>query len=114
MALDQLYGDTDTLVIASELTLNTTTPETTPGIYQLFVDLSNLVNGDTLEIRIKEKALSGGTQRTILTTTYTNAQGVDNELFVSPALHLMHGWDMTLTQTTGAERAFAWSIRQVA
>ncbi len=33
--------------------------------------------------------------------------------FVSPSLILLHGWDITLAQTTGTGRAFPWSIRRV-
>lgn len=111
MALAELFSGTNTLTIGTEVTLNTVSPNTTKGVYQLFVEVANMVAGDILEIRIKEKALSTSTQRVVFSNTLANAQGVDNALWVSPSLLLMHGWSMTLKQTGGAGRAFAWSIR---
>lgn len=114
MALAELYSGTNTLVLNTETTLNSVTPNTTDGVYQLFVDVSNMVAGDILEIRIREKVTSAGTQRAIFMSTLANAQGGDSAIWVSPSLLLMHGWAMTLKQTGGTGRAFAWSIRYAA
>ncbi len=113
MAISETDSGTNVLVIGAETTLNTVTPNTTDGVYQLLVDVSNLAAGDVLEIRIKEKAKSGGTQRTIFTSVLSNAQGTDSAAWASPSLILMHGWDMTLKQTAGTGRSFDWSIRAV-
>jgi uncharacterized protein YhhL (DUF1145 family) len=45
---------------------------------------------------------------------FSNAQGADAAIAVSPALVLMHGWDMSLLKTAGTDRAITWSIRKVA
>jgi len=113
MPISEAYSGTQTAVINTEHVLNTTTPETTDGIYQLVVDVSVLTLGDTLELRVKEKALTAGTQRTVETWVLIHAQHADSNLWVSPSLILLHGWDFTLKQTAGTGRAFPWSIRKV-
>ena len=95
--------------IGTEHTLNGTTPETTDGVYQLWIDTSAMANGDTLEVRIKEKVRSSGTQRLVWLDTLAHTQ--DEPGWCSPALILLHGWDMTIKQTAGTGRTFEWSIR---
>lgn len=97
-----------------EHTLNTTTPETTDGIYQVVVDVGAMALADFTEIRVKEKAISGGTQRTAFTAILAHAPSADDSLWVSPSLILLHGWDVTLRQTAGTARAYPYSIRKVA
>lgn len=112
MAISEHATGSQTAVISTEHTLNGTTPETTDGIFQIFVDVANMVAGDILELRIKEKARTGDTQRQVLVATLAGAQS--DPLWVSPSLILMNGWDVTLKQTAGTGRAFPWSIRKVA
>ena len=112
MAISEHGTGTQTATINTEHTLNTTTPETTDGIYQLFVDTANMVAGDILELRIKEKVVSAGTIRQVLLATLAGAQSDPG--WASPSLILLHGWDMTLKQTAGTGRSFPWSIRKVA
>lgn len=114
MAISEAYTGSQTATITTEHVLNTSTPETTDGVYQVFIDVSAMVAGDTTEIRIKEKATSGGTQRTLFCATLFHAQGADSALWVSPSLVLLHGWDVTLKQTVGTGRTYPWSIRKVA
>jgi hypothetical protein len=89
----------------------TLTPRTEDGIYQAFIDLANLAAGDVFDLKIYEKVQSAGSQRLLFTTTFS---GVQTGPFVTAALVLMHGWDMTLKKTAGTDRSIAWSIRQVA
>lgn len=114
MAITELYSGTQTTVLSTEHVLNTTTPETTDGIFQVVLDISQMTLGDALEIRVKEKAISAGTQRTAWTQVITNAASADEGLWISPSVILMHGWDVTLKQTAGTVRGYPWSIRQVA
>jgi hypothetical protein len=113
MAIAEHAAGSQTATITTEHTLNTTTPETTDGVFQFTVDLAAMVAGDTTEIRLKEKAGSGTTQRTIWASTHVGAQSADGALWVSPAVVLLHGWDFTLKQTAGTGRAYPWSIRKI-
>lgn len=112
MAISEHATGSQTATISTEHTLNGTSPETTDGIYQLVIDTANMAAGDTTEIRIKEKARTGDTQRQIFVSTLSGAQS--DPLWVSPTFVLMNGWDMTLKQTAGTGRAYPWSIRKVA
>lgn len=118
MAISEAYSGTASLTVGVETTLNTVDPDTTDGVYQLFVDTSGLSSSGVLavlEIRVKEKVVSGGTQRTVFTSVLTNAASTDNAIWVSPSLILMHGWSMTLKQTgSGLGSSIPWSIRVVA
>ena len=86
---------------------------TDDGAYQLWLDLSALVDGDEFLLQIKEKVEAAGTQRTALSKTFANSQGNDSH-WVSPTLILVHGWDMTLTRISANSRTIAWSIRKIA
>jgi hypothetical protein len=112
IAIDYNTGS-QTTVITTEHTLNTTTPNTTAGVYQLFLDVANLAAGDTLEVRVIEKARTGDTARVVFMGTLTNAQGTDSAMYATPPLTLGVGWDITIKQTAGSVRAFPWSIRRV-
>jgi hypothetical protein len=106
---DELHDGTQAATIGVEHTLNSPSPETTTGIFQIFVDLAAMLSGDTLEIRVKEKVRSSTTQRLVYMDTLTGVQ--TEPAWVSPATILFHGWDVTLKQTAGTGRSFPWSIR---
>lgn len=92
-----------------------TASDTNDGVYQFFIDVSNLAGGatpDTLEIQVLEKVLSGGTARLVFEAVVYGLQ--DEPIWVSPSLILMHGWTLQVKQTTGTARTFDWSIRKVA
>ena len=55
-------------------TITTTTPETTDGIFQIFVDVSAMALGDVTVFKIKEKARSGDTQRILFRFVLSNVQ----------------------------------------
>jgi hypothetical protein len=115
MAITEAYSGTWTSTL-TETILNTTTPETTDGIYQVFVGIDPLALGDTIEIRIKEQVLSTSPQRTLLTASVGPGNpSADDNCWVSPSLILMHGWDVTLDQIGGVVgKLLPWSIRKVA
>lgn len=89
----------------------TLTPITIDGVYQVFLDTSDMVAGDQLQIRIYEKCRSGDTQRVIYEAILT---GTMASTWVSPSLILLHGWDVTLKTLAGTSITVNWSIRQVA
>lgn len=86
--------------------------DTTDGVFQFFIDTSNMARGDTIEIQVLEKVLSSGTARIVFEATLSNVQ--DEPVWVSPALVLMHGWTLQLKQTAGTARDYYWSQRKIA
>lgn len=82
------------------------------GVYQLWVDDQTLMTKtEEYAIRIYEKVEeTGGSKRLVFKATL---KGVQSELFVSPMLILMHGWDMTITKIAGTDRAFDANIRRI-
>jgi hypothetical protein len=89
-----------------------TSPDTTDGIYQFFINCTNLANGDTIEIQVLEKVVSAGTAGIVFEATLSNVQ--DEPIWVSPALTLLHGWTLQMRQTLGTARSFEWSQRKIA
>jgi hypothetical protein len=114
MAIAQLYSGTEA-VAATEWSLTTDTagPDTdaTDGVFQLWLDISDMIAGDELRIRGYETTRSGDTQRVFLEATLVGIQA--QNIWVSPSMILMHGWDFTLLAVSGTITVL-WSIRQVA
>lgn len=89
----------------------TLTPITVDGVYQVFLDVSDMVVNDQLQIRIYEKCLStDATNKVIYESILSGAQA---DIWVSPSLILLHGWDVTLDALVGTITV-NWSIRKVA
>lgn len=107
-------GTKNIAATATEYTLNATTPNTTDCAMQILLDVNDMANGDSLLVRIKEKVVSGGTQR-ITSFSISNDQGADNELWASPSLIVGNGWDVTIEQTAGVAlgNTLVYSIRMV-
>lgn len=114
MPIAELYTGTEAVSTTEwSLTTDTAGPDadTTDGVFQVFLDLSDMIAGDQLQIRIYEKCRSGDTQRIVYQSILTGAQSAP--IWVSPSLILMHGWDVTLDALAGTITVL-WSIRQVA
>jgi len=114
MAIAELYSGTEA-VGATEWSCTTDTSgpdvDTTDGVFQVFLDLSDMIAGDQLQIRVYEKVRSSSTQRIVYQAILSGAQ--PEPVWVSPSLILMHGWDVTLKALAGTITV-DWSIRQVA
>lgn len=112
MAFSEVYAFTSSTVSTTEksLTNNSTTiaAQTTIGIYQLYIDAANMTGVDEYEIAVQEKVVSGGTQRRIVIGRLISAQ---TEIYLSPPMILVNGWDFTMKKIAGTDRAFDWSIR---
>lgn len=112
MASSELYSGTEA-VGATEHSCTTDTAgpdaDTTVGTFQVFLDVSDMIGGDQLQIRVYEKVRSSSTQRIVYQSILTGAQS--EPIWVSPALILMHGWDVTLDALAGTITV-DWSIRQ--
>lgn len=114
MAVTAAFEQTALNVSTTELSLivgtSTLQNNTTAGAYQLFIDpVTNMAKSDVFEIKVYEKVRSGGTKRAVFTARLNGAQ---SELFVTPTLMLLNGWDMTLKKISGTDRAFDTSIRK--
>lgn len=81
------------------------------GTYVFQFDTSNLQNGDTVEIRIYTKTLSGSTKKVLYNPTYTNAQGEPNKQ--SPPVLVSHYFEVTIKRTAGTDRAYDWEILEL-
>lgn len=94
------------------VTNNSTTiaTQTDDGVMQAFFDLNAMAAGDQYQIRVYEKARSASTQRVVYEAVVSGAQ---DELFVTPALTVMHGWDVTIDKLTGTDRTIEASVRLI-
>lgn len=115
MAIAEAYTLNAVTISSSEISIVSGTTSlqsvTTAGVYQLWVDPSNMLKADEFRIKGYEKALSGTTKRSFVAWTLLGAQ---QDVFVTPSFILMNGWDFTITKIAGTDRAFSASIRQVA
>lgn len=117
MAIAELYSGTKTGVVSGDgewsLSTNTAGPDadTTDGVFQAFIDVSDMALGESCKIRAYEKCRSGDTQRLIYEAILRDVQS--EPLYVTPSLILLHGWDFTFTTISGTITIY-WSIRQVA
>ena len=111
MAASQLdSGTTAALTLGTETFLGTD-PQLTDGVFQFFVEVTNMARIDRLVIRLYEKVNdTGDTARKFAEWVLTNQQS--DGLWVSPSFMLLFGWRFSLEQTAGTGRAFQWSIRQ--
>ena len=113
MAISEAYSGTasiSTTEFSCPNNSTTLTPVTADGVYQVFLDTSDMVEGDQLQIRIYEKCRSADTQRIIYEAVLRDTMAAT---WVTPSLILLHGWDLTLDALAGTITV-NWSIRQVA
>jgi hypothetical protein len=82
----------------------------TAGVYQVFLDVNDMIAGDELQIRVYEKVRSVDTQRIVYGSYLHGPQS--EPIWVSPSLVLMNGWDVTLDAISGTITV-NWSIRKV-
>ena len=88
------------------------------GTFTLHVDTVNMAAGDTLELRIYQRGLAGGTRRVGYFQSFPDAQYTDdlvkisvpisNELTDTGALRF------TLKQTVGTGRSYPWKVLKYA
>lgn len=116
MAITELITGTEAVgttewSLATDTSYDTGDAQTTDGVFQVWLDLSDMIAGDQLQIRIYEKVRSADTQRIVYEAILTGAQS--QPIWVSPSLVMMHGWDVTCDALAGTITV-NWSIRQVA
>jgi hypothetical protein len=114
MAISEAFSGSEAVSTTEHsLTTDTAGPdtETSDGVFQVFLDVSDMIAGDDLQIRVYEKVLSTSTQRIVYEDRLFGVQS--KPVWVSPSLILMHGWDVTLDALAGTITV-DWSIRKVA
>lgn len=112
MSLSEYKSGTASVTSSETSLVNNSTSiatDTTHGVYQLFLDVSALAAGDQYEIYLREKVISGGTQRQISLGVLTGAQ---LPLWVAGAFQLKNGWDFTIKKLAGTDRSIPFSIRK--
>ena len=115
MAITEAFAGTES-VTTSEWSITTDTAgpdvETSDGVFQVFLDVSDMVAGDILRIKFYEKVQAADTQRCFHEVILREVQSTP--IWVSPSFILMNGWDVTLYAVAGTNITVTWSIRKVA
>lgn len=105
MALSVISSGTQAAVIGTEHSLATST---VAGAFAFIVDMVNLVNGDTVELRVYTKSLSGSTKQLAYYAVYSHVQATPNKYSVPvPSPHYV---EVSLKQTAGTGRNFPWEL----
>lgn len=88
------------------------------GTFTLHVDTNAMAAGDTLELRVYQMVLTGGTQRVAYMATYQDAQPTDDlikiSVPVSNELTDANALRFSLKQTEGTSRSFPWKVLKYA
>lgn len=96
--------------LATDTSYDTGDAQTTDGVLQAWLDVSAMAAGDQLQVRVYEKARSGDTQRVVYEDVLSGAQATP--IYVTPALTVMHGWDVTADALAGTITV-NWSLRLI-
>lgn len=113
MAMTLIEGtqavDTTEWSCATDTSYDTGDAQTTEGVLTVFLDVSDMVAGDELEIKIYEKVQASLSQRVIYSAVL---QGTMAETWVAPSLPVKHGWDCSVKATAGTITVY-WSLRLI-
>ena len=101
---DSAHG-TQTATVGTEHTLDTPTVN---GTYEAALDLSNLVLGEAVEVRIYRKNLTGGTAKVVWKGTFDYAYAQITPIAQMPPTPMPYGGKVTLKQLSGTGRNFDW------
>jgi hypothetical protein len=115
MAVTSFASGTQTTIVGTEHTLASVN---VAGVYQFWADLSTMLTGDVVELRVYRMVKSAGTSRVVAVAAFYGVQMTDdvvkrtdghaNPLTVTDALKF------TLKQTFGTGRMFDYGADQVA
>lgn len=108
MAISSAASGTQTASIATEHSLTT---QSTARRFQLMVNLSNLVKGDVVIIRVKVKVLSSGSAAEIVYGPFADV--VATPIVVTPIIPSLYSYEATLQQTAGTGRNFEWNLIEI-
>lgn len=101
-------GTTEYSIVA-DTTAGVPVAHTDDCILQVFIDFANMTAAESYDVKIYEK-INAGTARVIY---HASLVGVQATAFVSPALIVGEGYDVTVDKIAGTDRSIAWSIRKV-
>lgn len=111
MAVTAQGSGTQTATIGTEHTL---LDVAVAGTFTLHVDVNALAAGDTLELRVYQIVLTGGTRRVAYKEARYNAQPSDDQIVISvPTSNELTdagALRFTLKQTAGTGRSFPWKV----
>jgi hypothetical protein len=99
---------TQTTTVTTEHTLTT---QTGNKFYMAYIDLTNMVAGDTVEIRVSLIIKTAGSHILYYLGTYSGPQ--INPLVYVPTLPSDISWKLTLKQTLGTSRTYDWRVLEV-
>lgn len=111
MALTVVDSDTTT----TDGTEQTLVEETTAGVYNAFIDMTNLAGGttpDIVRIRVYIKVLTGGTARVLIDKQYVGGLIGDNPIF-HYAIPVAYYYKLTIDRDQGTDRAYDWHVTRV-
>lgn len=115
MAVTLHASGTQTASVGTEHSL---TGVSVAGVFTLHVDTANMVNGDVLELRVKQIILTGGTKRVVYMDTFYGAQPTDDigkvSIPIGNELTDTNSLEFTLKQTFGTGRNFPWKVLKYA
>lgn len=80
----------------------------TPGDYVFALDATNMVDGDTIELRVYTVLKSAGSYRQAYFASFSNTQ--TDAAKVSICLPSVYGYKATLKRTAGTDRAYDWAV----
>ena len=86
---------------------------TTIGIFVLTIDVSAMVLGDSVEIRLKTTCRPGDPEKVAYLETLTDVQQDQNWHSIPIPLASSDSISCTLRQITGSPRTFPWNLRRM-
>jgi len=108
MALAAVASGTQSASVGTEHSLAVST---TGKTYVLVVDAGAMLNDDILELRIKTKALSGGTQQMAYYALFQHIQAEPQKYSVPVPADIEI--ECTLKQTAGTGRSYPWKLLSI-
>lgn len=106
MAISNVGSGTQTCTISTDHTLNT---ETTFGIYQGYVNLTNLAKGDVIRVFVTDKVLTGDTEEILFEGIYSNDLG-SSCIICTPPWVSEFSSSLHIQQTAGTGRSVPWAV----
>lgn len=111
MAVTAHATGTQTAVIGTEHFL---TSPAVAGTFTMHIDTINMAAGDSLEIRIYQIVLTGGTTRVAYFARFDSVQPVDDVIKISVPISNdltdTNSLRFSIKQTAGTGRAFPWKV----